>query len=164
MGQAGGRLFRFLALCFLIAATVVAVLAWQAWHEKATAMISAFMASHGWTLPVLTKAPVSSDQVATRNELSSGLQRQLETMATDLAAVRRTVDQIAAKQEQMAKDVTALQAIQQSVSEKMSPPLPPPAPPRRNPKATAHPVSSVPPPLEPVPSPRPLTPPPSPPE
>jgi hypothetical protein len=60
---------------------------------------------------------------------------QLEAMARDLAVVRRSVEQLAAKQEQMAHDIAALQAVEQDIREKMSSPPPPRSvrvPPRKN--------------------------------
>ena len=47
---------------------------------------------------------------------------QLEAMARDLAVVRRSVEQLAAKQEQMAHDIAILQMVEQDIREKMSSP------------------------------------------
>ncbi len=47
-------------------------------------------------------------------------QHQLETMANDLAVVRRLVEQLAARQDQMAQDIATLQAAEQNVSQKIS--------------------------------------------
>ena len=58
-------------------------------------------------------------------------------MARDLAAMRRSVEQLAAKQEQMAQTITTLQAVEQDIKQKMSSlapsqavPIPPRKPPR----------------------------------
>jgi hypothetical protein len=48
--------------------------------------------------------------------------QQLEAMARDLAAVRRSVEQLAAKQERMAHNIATLQAVEQDIREKMSSP------------------------------------------
>jgi hypothetical protein len=66
------------------------------------------------------------------------LQRQLETIAGDLAAVRRLAEQLAARQNQMAQDLATLQAAERDVSQKLSaasqPPARPPPPHRNAPK------------------------------
>jgi lipoprotein-anchoring transpeptidase ErfK/SrfK len=52
------------------------------------------------------------------------LVQQLNAIARDLAVVRHSVEQLAAKQEQMAHTVATLQAVDQDVNQKMpSPPL-----------------------------------------
>ena len=65
---------------------------------------------------------------------SAELQEKLKPMALDLAIVRRSVeqlasnqDQLARKQEQMAQAVAALQAAEQDISQKISTPPPPKA-------------------------------------
>jgi hypothetical protein len=61
------------------------------------------------------------------------LVQQVNAIARDLAVVRHSVEQLAAKQEQMAHTVATLQAVDQDVSQKMSsPPLSVPIPPRKN--------------------------------
>jgi hypothetical protein len=62
--------------------------------------------------PSLQSAPVS---VATGS--SSELQHRLETMVSDLAIVRHVVEQLAATQDQMARDIASLQAPEQKVSQ-----------------------------------------------
>jgi hypothetical protein len=61
--------------------------------------------------PSIQSAPVS---VATG--LSSESQHQLEMMASDLAIVRHVVEQLAARQDQMARDIATLQVPEQKVS------------------------------------------------
>jgi hypothetical protein len=50
--------------------------------------------------------------------------QQLEAMARDLAAVRGSIEQLAAKQEQIVQDITTLQA---EIGQKLGSPLVPPA-------------------------------------
>jgi hypothetical protein len=50
-----------------------------------------------------------------------------QAMSLDLAAVRQSVDQLAAKHQQMADDIAKLQAAQQAILRKVST-LPPPSP------------------------------------
>ena len=47
---------------------------------------------------------------------------QLEPMARDLTAMRRSFEQLAAEQEQMAQTITTLQAVEQDIKQKMSSP------------------------------------------
>jgi len=79
------------------------------------------------------------------------VQRQLETIAGDLAAVRRLAEQLAARQNQMAQDLATLQAAERDVSQKLSAASQPPvhAPPHKNttkplPLAAPPPSSSTP--------------------
>jgi hypothetical protein len=75
--------------------------------------------------------------------------QQLETMARDLAAVRQSVEQLAAGQEQMARDIAKLQTAGQDIRRRISA-LPPAA------ATTAH--KPIPPPLAPQSSAAPLPP------
>jgi hypothetical protein len=101
-------------------------------------------------------APVSSGS-------AQELQRQLETISGDLAGVRRLVEQLAARQNQMAQDLAAIQAAERDVSQKLSPVSQPTAhaPPHKNPAKPlplgAPPQSSP----APLPAARPQEPPPS---
>jgi hypothetical protein len=70
---------------------------------------SASTAPPAASAPAAATAPVSAAP-------SLQLQHQLATMASDLAAVRRRVEQLAARQEQMAADIATLQADAKSVS------------------------------------------------
>jgi hypothetical protein len=80
-------------------------------------------------------------------------------MARDLAAMRRSVEQLAAKQEQMAQTITTLQAVEQDIKQKMSSlapsqavPIPPRKPPRPpTPSSTVQlPPAPTPPPRGPI--------------
>jgi hypothetical protein len=79
--------------------------------------------------------------------------QQLETMAHDLAAVRQSVEQLAAGQEQMARDIANLQTAGQDIRRRISA-LPPAAattarkpvpPPQPAPQSSAAPLSPAPP-------------------
>ena len=87
--------------------------------------------------------------------ISPASAQQLEAMARDLAVVRRSVEQLAAKQERMAHNIATLQAVEQDTKEKMSSPSPSRSvrvPPRKNvsrvvppePAAQSSPVQSSP--------------------
>jgi hypothetical protein len=105
--------------------------------------------------PVTPTVPASAAAA-----ISPKLVQQLEAIARDLAGVRHSVDQLAAKQEQMAHNIVTLQAIEQDIRQKISsPPLfrTVPMPPRKKPPSVAPPLpaalsSSVP---RPAPLPRP---------
>jgi hypothetical protein len=89
------------------------------------------------------------------------LVQQIEPITRDLTIVRRSLEQIAAKQEQMAQNIATLQAAEQDIRQKMSsPPQSRPAPPRKPPEAAAQSSavqsSSVPPPPPPARPPLPL--------
>jgi hypothetical protein len=82
-------------------------------------------------------------------------------VARDLAVMRNSVEQLAAKQEQMAHNIATLQAAEQDIRQKMSSPPPSrPVPPRKPPEAAAQSSavqsSSVPSPLPPARPPLPL--------
>ena len=63
------------------------------------------------------------------------LNQQLQTVVNDLAVLRRNVEQLSERQEQMSRDISTVQAIEQNVSEKISSlaqAAPVPVPPRKN--------------------------------
>jgi hypothetical protein len=75
--------------------------------------------------PAAPIVQVASDQVNPSVPVgpSSDLQ-QLRSISHDLAAVRQSVDQLAAQNQQMAGAVATLQAAQQSILRKVSTPPP----------------------------------------
>ena len=152
----GGRIFRALARFFLaVLIGIGATLAWQSHGEEAKDMVRAWAPSLGWMLPVATKtssdsmlssqnavlpqsAPVTQTGEAAAAVASHDLVQQLEPVVRDLAVVRHSLEQLAAKQEQMAQNIAALQATEQDIRQKMSsPPAPRAAPPRKPPQAAA---------------------------
>jgi hypothetical protein len=164
------RIFRSLAR-FLIAALigVGATLAWQSYGDEAKKMVRTRAPSLAWLLPVsMTKSPpdgqlsaqdaalpqsASVTQTPAAAVTSPELMQQLEPMTRDLAVVRRSLEQLAAKQEQMAQNIATLQAAEQDIRQKMSSPpasqavpLPPRKPPHPAAQSSAVQSSSVPPP------------------
>ncbi len=120
------RMFRASAR-FLFAVLVGggAVLAWQSNGGQATDMIRAWAPSLAELLPASTSKPAASPSAAED-------QQQLKPIATDLAAVRHTIEQLAANQdqltraqEQMVQSIAKLQAAEQVLSQKVSSPPPP---------------------------------------
>ena len=131
---------------------VGATLAWQSYGDTAREMLSTQVPSLSWlsvstttptpdaegsaqkpavsqSAPIAQTAPPAA--AATTSEFT-----QLEPIAHDLAAMRRSLEQLAAKQEQMAQNIATLQAVvEQDIKQKMSSPLPSqavPLPPRKH--------------------------------
>jgi hypothetical protein len=111
------QLTRKLARFFLVVLIGVGgTLAWQ--HgDEVTEMVRTWAPSLGWLLPVSTiKAPAPPVTTA-----------DLKPVAIDLALVRRSIeqlganqDQLARKQDQMAQAIATLQAAEQDISQKIS--------------------------------------------
>jgi len=156
----GRRLLRSLTR-FSIAALigVGATLGWQSYGDAAKEMVIARAPTLAWLLSIsTTKPPVAS-------ATSPDLVQLLAPLALNLDVVRRAVEQLAAKQEQMAQNITALQAVEEDIRQKMSstPPapdqqaasIPQPKPPQPKAQPSALRSSSVPrppPPAGPQPS------------
>jgi len=114
-------LFRF-SVAVLIG--VGATLGWQSYGDEAKEMLVAQVPTLGWVLPVPTmKSPVVA-------ATSTNSMPQLAPLASTLDAVRRSVEQLAAKQDQMARNIAALRAAEEDVRQKTSsaPSAPAPAP------------------------------------
>ena len=118
----GRRILRTLTRFFIaVLIGVGATLAWQSHGDAAREMLQAWSPTLAWLLPVSTTksavvAATSPDPV-----------QQLGPLAFNLDFVRRSVEQIAAKQEQMAQDIAALQAVEEDIRQKMAS-APPPQP------------------------------------
>jgi hypothetical protein len=106
-------------------------LGWQSYGDAAKEMVIARAPTLAWLLSTSTTNP---PVVAT---ISPSSVRQLEALAFNLDVVRRNVEQLAAKQEQIVQNFAALQAIQEDIREKVSSTPPSPAPqPAEHPAAT----------------------------
>jgi hypothetical protein len=92
-------------------------LAWQAYGDQAREMAVAQAPSLGWWL----SAPKTKPAVAAA-AISPDLTQQLAPLAQNLDAMRRSVEQLAARQEQLAQNVATLQAVGQDIREKVSAP------------------------------------------
>jgi hypothetical protein len=123
------QIFRAVFRFFFVALIGVgATLAWQSYGGQATA----WAPSLGALLPAPTSKPAAPPVT------SAELQQQLKPVATDLATLRRTIEQLTANQDQltrtqqqMAQGMAALQAAEQQLNQKLS--SPPPAKPVRVP-------------------------------
>jgi hypothetical protein len=91
----GRRIFRTVTrFSIAVLIGIGATLAWQSHGDEAKETIRTWAPSLGWLLAV--SAPKSSAAAATSSELV----QEIEPIARDLAVVRRSVEQLAAKQEQ----------------------------------------------------------------
>ena len=111
------RVFRAVArFSFAVLLGVGATLGWQSYGDKASVMVRAWAPSLGWLLPFSTTE--SRVAAATLPELVE----QLKPMSLDLVIVRRSLEQLAAnqnqfaaKQEQIAQNIATLQEVEQEI-------------------------------------------------
>ena len=110
-----------------------ATLAWQSYSDEAIEMVRMEVPSVAWLLPDSTaKLPPDGQTSAAAVVPSAEVVQQLKPMAVDLAIMRRNqeqlaikVEQLAAKQDQMAQNIATLQSVEQEVIQKLpSPPQP----------------------------------------
>ena len=115
---------RFLIAFFI---GVAAASVWQSYSDAVREMIASSSPQLRWLAPqVAPLAQTTPDIIATIAPFQD--QRQLKAISLDLAGVRQSVDQLAAGQEQMTRDITKLQAAEQDILGKIiSAPLQPPA-------------------------------------
>ena len=120
---------------------VFATLAWQSYGDAARERIANSYPQLGW-LALAPEAAVAQTAPATIvPPITSPDQQEFKAMSSDLAALRQRVDQIAAGQDRIARDITVkLQAAEQDILDKLS------APPPQQAAAPAR--KSVPPPLQ----------------
>ena len=98
---------------------VGATLGWQSYGDVAKEMVVARAPALAWLLSTsTTKSPAVA--------ATSPGPVQLEPLASNLDAVRRSVEQLANKQEQIAQNVAALRGVQEDIRQKMS--VTPPSP------------------------------------
>ncbi len=121
--RASRALSRFvITFCIGVAAT----LAWQSYGDAAREMIASSSPQLGWLAP--QAAPVAQtapDMIAPAAPAAPSPDRQqLNAMSLGLAALRQSVDQLAAGQEQMRGDITKLREAEHDILDKISPPPP----------------------------------------
>ena len=119
----GRRIFRTLTRFFIaVLIGVGATLAWQSYGDTAREMAVAQAPTLAWLFYVSeTKSPAAG-------ATSPDPMQQLAPLASSLDVVRRSVEQLAAKQEQMAQNIATLQAVEEDIRQKMSSPPPSPSP------------------------------------
>jgi hypothetical protein len=118
----GRRMFRLPRFCIAVLIGIGAALGWQSYGDAAREIIVEQVPTLASLLPVSTmKSPV----LATT---SPEMARQLLPLTFGLDIVRRSVDQLATKQEQLTQNIAVLQAaVEEDVKQKVSSMPPPPA-------------------------------------
>ena len=115
---------------------VGATLAWQSYGDEARGMLSAQVPSLSWLFGSTTTLAPSGQGSAQNTAVPQSMAvpqtaapaaaattpelAQLEPMAGDLASMRRSLEQLAVKQEQMAQNMATLQAAAQDIRQKIS--------------------------------------------
>ncbi len=107
---------------------VAATLAWQSYGDAAREMIANSSPQLSWLAP--QNAPAQTPRNMVAPAAPSPDQQQLNATSLGLAAMRQSLDQLAAQiaaaQEQMRNESTKLQTAQQRILDKISVPPPPP--------------------------------------
>ena len=146
----GRRVFRTLTK-FLIAVLigVGGTVAWQSHGDAAREMVVAQAPTLAWLLSVSTTTKSAAVAATSPDPV-----QLLEPLASNLDVVRRSVEQLAAKQDQMAQNIATLQAVEEDIRQKMSStpaspsqqaaPIPQPKPPQFRAQPSAAQSSSVP--------------------
>jgi hypothetical protein len=108
---------------FVLLIGVSATLAWQSYNEQAKELVRHWVPALAWLLPA---SPVAAENLPK-------LGQELKPIAIDLALVRRSVEQLASdqrqlalKQDNIAQDIAALQAVERDLRQNISS-VPPPA-------------------------------------
>jgi hypothetical protein len=145
------RLARFLmTFCVGVAAT----LAWQSYGDVAREAVASTYPQLAWLAPQdASPVQTASDTAAPEPATPAPDPQELKAMLLEFAAVRQSVDRLAAAlaagNQQMAGDIASLQAAQQAILRKISAPAPRPATPPPHSAAPPMPpppsLSSVPP-------------------
>ena len=143
----GRRIFRTLTRFFIaVFIGVGGTLAWQSHGDSAKEMVIARVPALAWLLSVsMTKSPA-----VTATSLDP--MQQLEPLASNLDVVRRNVEEVATKQDQMAQNIATLQAVEEDIRQKISStsssqqaaPIPQRKPPQPRAQSSAVQSSSVP--------------------
>lgn len=111
----GRRMFRTLVrFSIAVLIGVGATLGWQSYGDEIREILIAQAPAVGLLLPVPSTRPAVASSYGDPT-------RQLGPMASTLDAVRRSVEQLAAKQEQMAQNIAALRAVEEEVRQKLLP-------------------------------------------
>jgi hypothetical protein len=117
-----GRMFRAMTrFVIVVLIGVGATLGWQAYGNMAKEMIAAYAPEQAWLLSYL---PATKPPAPVAAAPSPAL--QLEPLAANLEFVRRSVEQLALKQDQMIRNMAALMALDEDIRQKVSSPPPPP--------------------------------------
>ena len=131
----GKRMFRTLVrFSIAVLIGVGATLGWQSYGDEAREMLIAQAPALGLLLPVSTTKPPVVAATSTR---------QLAPLVSTLDAVRRSVEQLPAKQEQMAQNIAALRAAERRRPRPRLRPQPRPSRPPRSRSPNLHSPRSI---------------------
>jgi hypothetical protein len=118
----GGRALRAVAACFVAALIGIGGSSvWLSNGDEAMEMVRTWTPSLGWlsSISMMKSPPASAPAAATT---SPELAHQLEAMPRDLAVVKRSVEQLTEKQEQMARNIATLRSAEHDIKKKTSSP------------------------------------------
>jgi len=115
------RIFRLPLFSLAILIGIGATLGWQSYRDAVTEIIVEQAPTLASLLPASTKKSLVS--AATAPEIA----QQLMPLTFGLDVMRRSVDQLTAKQEQISQNIAALQAVEEDVRQRVSTTPPPPA-------------------------------------
>jgi hypothetical protein len=156
----GRRMFRRVSrFAIVLLLGIGATLGWQAYGDMGKQMFATYVPEYAWLLSYLpgTKPPAPVAVAAA----GSNPALQLEPLAANLAAsieyVRRSVEQLALKQDQMARNIAALQAVDEDIRQKISSSTPAAAPALAQPMAAMPQPKPAPPKPQAAPAPRPAS-------
>ena len=123
---------------------VATTLAWQSYGNVAREMIASSYPQLGWLAPQSALAETAPEMISPKPPVSTSDSLELKSTLVNLAALRQSVDQLAASQQQMASEIAKLKAVEQDVFDKISsaPPPRPAAAPARKPAPVPPPPQS----------------------
>jgi hypothetical protein len=121
----GARILKSLARFFATVLIGIGLtLAWQTYGEQAKQFTTTLVPSLAWLLPA------ENAKTAPEVTTSSDLMQQMKLVAVDVAMVRRDLvqlatgqEQFAAKQDQMSRNITSLQEVEQTRAQALAPPV-----------------------------------------
>ena len=128
---------------------VTATLGWQSYGDTARAMIAQSYPQLRWLAPQDEALAQTAPNMVARNAPaapSAEAQQFASSVSLALAALRQSVEQLAAEQQRMAGDIAKLQVAEHDILAKISAPPPKPAPapaPARKPQPVTLPQASA---------------------
>ena len=110
----GRRMFRSITkFTIAILVGVGVTLGWQSYGDVAGAMLVERAPTLAWLMSMsATKSPIAA-------KTSTSQTQQIEPLASNLDAVRLSVDQLSARQDQMAQKIAVLQAVEEDIRQKI---------------------------------------------
>jgi hypothetical protein len=122
---------------------IAATLAWQSYGDAARDVIASSYPQLGWLAPQTAAAATAPEMISPAAPAGISDSGELKSLLINLAAVRQSVDQLAAQfvagQQQVANEIAKLKATEQEVFDRINstPPPRPAAPPTRKPVSVA---------------------------